>query len=161
MSKRRDVLLLSYKRRRGGELPVVRASPYRVIYFATMLVLIGLAGWLYLHQASQVAAYARTIREQEWEKERLHRDMVALRAEIAQLRSFTRLQEFAERHGYELPSARERSRSLALVFEAPSEPVASPGESPLIPELAPEVARGFLRQVVAEFEQWLRTPVEE
>ena len=157
----RDALLLVYKRRRGARLPLVRASPYRVLYFASMLVLIALAGWLYLHQASEVAAQAREIRRQEWEKEWLHRDMVALQADIAMLGSLERLQAVAREHGYTLPEITDTKRRMEIRYIArptspPSpEPFGSLAESSLV------ASQSLYKRWAQQVEEWLRSPVAE
>lgn len=153
-------MLFFYKRRPGERPPVVRASPYRVIYFASMLLLIGLAGWLYLYQASQVASYAREIRQLEWEKERLHRDMVALRAEIAMLGSLERLMQAAEALGYRLPDAGDSVHRLTVEYQLPSvASVETPG--PLPEAEVVHVGQSLFRRLMEQLEEWLRTPVED
>ena len=161
MPRSRDALLLVYKRRRGARLPLVRASPYRVLYFASMLILIGLAGWLYLHQASQVAVHAREIRRQEWEKEWLHRDMVALQAEIAMLGSLERLQAIATEHGYTLPEATDAQRRLRLLYVA--RPTVAPTEEPLgsVAEISLVASQSLYERWAEQIEDWLRSPVVE
>ena len=78
MSDRRDALLFFYRRRPNDPNAGSRVPLRTLAFFGVMIVLIGLAGWLYLHQAAEVAAYAHDIRRLEHERERLHREIIAL-----------------------------------------------------------------------------------
>jgi hypothetical protein len=111
---RRDTPISTGRRQRAERPPLIRVDPRTWAYFGVMLVLIWLAGWLFLHQASEVAAYAHEIRALMQRKERLHRELVVLRAEVAMLGSLSRLQETGAEWGYRLPSAADQQRILRL-----------------------------------------------
>lgn len=172
MPNRRDALLLFYRRRPGHRPPVAKVDPHTLAYFGAMLILIGLAGWLYLHQASEVAAYAREIREMEQRKEALHREIVALRGEAAMLGSLKRVLDVGDQLGYRLPKAldaqqhvrveyqttrRERARPVThLAPGAMRESVTLPG--PESPEI--EKNKGFFRRLVEQLALWLESPID-
>ncbi|MBN1402054.1 MAG: hypothetical protein JXA74_14530 [Anaerolineae bacterium] len=125
-------------------------DPRTLAYFGVMLVLIWLAGWLFLHQASEVASYAHEINALMQRKERLHRELVVLRAEVALLGSLSRLQETGTEWGYQLPSASDQQRILRLemhtVAAAPSlsshDDRAHDAETPK-PESSPNLDEGL------------------
>ena len=78
------------------------------------LLLFGLVGWLYLEEASGVAARGYTIRKLENDKERLRREITALRSEVAAAGSLERIRRAGEELGYVLPDATDSAR---LVIE--------------------------------------------
>ncbi|MCD6518412.1 MAG: hypothetical protein J7M05_00610 [Anaerolineae bacterium] len=115
--RERQKLLFFYRRKpRRPRAP--RVDPQTLIYFGVMLLLIGLAGWLYLNRASEVAAYAARIRALEEEKERLRQELVVLRARVAVEESLERTQKLGEELGYRLPRASEKQRYLWVVCPA-------------------------------------------
>jgi hypothetical protein len=114
ISDRRDTPISTGRRQGTERPPLIRVDPRTWAYFGVMLVLIWLAGWLFLHQASEVASYAHEIRALMQSKERLHRELVVLRAEVAMLGSLSRLQETGAEWGYRLPSAADSQRILRL-----------------------------------------------
>ncbi len=139
------------RRRHGGMVLDART----LAYFGAMLVLIGLAGWLYLHQASEVAAYAREIRGLEERKEELHRELVALRGQVAVLGSLERIRAIGEQSGYDLPPATAQDRQLHLAVQ---EPAASPtGLTPAVTN-ATDKQLGFLEGLVDGLLTWLEVP---
>jgi len=83
MPRRRQLLPLLYGPRLDGRSVLTKVDLRSLAFFSVMLILIGLAGWLYLRQASEVAAYAHEIRELERDKERLLREITSLRADVA------------------------------------------------------------------------------
>jgi hypothetical protein len=152
--------LFFFSRRQGDLPPLIRVEPRTFAYFAVILVLVGLAGWLYLQQASQVALHAHEIRQIQQHKERLRREIIALRAEVAQYGALERIAEAAQTKGYSLPSATERSRLVLLEV-----PMAAPTGSPEPGRLqaAPNAAGpqpGFWQHLLEQFRSWL-TPSEQ
>ncbi|NLT73822.1 MAG: hypothetical protein GXX94_06450 [Chloroflexi bacterium] len=97
----RERLFIPYGRgpRNGG----ARVDLRMVAFFGTVLILLALAGWLYLRQASEVAALASEIRQLELEKEDRHRALVTLRGEVAMLGSLKRVLAEGTELGYALP----------------------------------------------------------
>jgi len=169
MPNRRDVLLFFYKRR-VSRPPLTRIDPRSLAYFAAMLVLIGLAGWLYLHQASVVAAYGYEIRELERDKEQIHREIIALRAEVATLGSLQRVLEVGSQLGYSLPEASDAERRLHVQYQDihRSTPVSAgvqdsglrrDGDSAMPPDgvTAPS---SFFEGLVAQFKEWMESPMD-
>lgn len=108
----RDELFIPYSRRRepGGVWTDMRL----VAFFGVAMLLLGLAGWLYLRQASEVTHLANAVREQELRKEELHRELVILNAEVAMLGSLKRVLQEGVEMGYVLPDAADPSQSLTV-----------------------------------------------
>ena len=67
-----------------------------------ILFALSLLGWVYLTQASYVAATSRRVRELESEKARIQEENLQLMAEIADLESVSRLAGRAEEIGFVL-----------------------------------------------------------
>ena len=130
-------------------------------YFGVMLVLIGLAGSLYLYQSSEVATYSREIRELELEKERLRRDLVSLQGEAASLGALGRVREMADEMGYALPEAGDTTRRLHTTVALPTE---SADQLPAVEALEPHqeyaTKPGTLSRMIASFRRWMESPVE-
>jgi len=163
VTNRRDIPLF-YKPPSDERPAASRVASGTLAYFVFMLVVIGLGGWLYLFQASVVAGFAHDIRELEWRKERVHREIIALHAELAELGSLERLRERGAQAGFSLPEASDKARHLYIEYEsgiapesleaAPSEPVTSSGTAD--EESEPGLWQHLLKQV----EDWLTSPVE-
>jgi cell division protein FtsB len=162
MASRRDTLLFFYKRRRGPRPPLIKVDPRTLAYFGVILILIGLAGWLYLSRASEVAAYAREIRELEREKDQLHRRNVALRAEIAELGSLERVLGVGRELGYVLPRARDTERRMQVVYHPVRESIESSGiqdDDSVAPER--DTIRAFIQRLATQFTAWIESPLDE
>ena len=162
MTDRRDIPL--FYKRPSVERPVAsRIAPSRLVYFCFMLVVIGLGGWLYLFQASVVAGYAHEIRELEWRKERIHREIVALHAELAELGSLQRIRERSMQAGFSLPEASDKERHLYLEYEIPVRPEpldAAPSEALERPGADSGNGQGLLQRLFKQVEDWLTSPIE-
>lgn len=164
MRRRRDTLPLAYERAPESRPGVTRADIRNVALVAIMLALIGLAGWLYLYQTSEVASCARQIKDLEQVRERLHREIIVLRAEVARLGSLRRVLEVGEKLGYGLPEASDSSRHLRVVVRPPLQ--ASWGTRSVLLENggAPEGGSGreeggLLRELAAALERWIESPL--
>jgi hypothetical protein len=166
----RTLVLFFYRGRLRSRQAVMRLNAQTVAYFAAMLVLIGLAGWLYLHQASEVAAYAHEIRLLEQRKEEIHRELVALRGEVAMLGSLERTQAIGRQAGYRLPEVTERDRQIYLLLDqAPvNEDVSASGAAQrgsLPPRdsegAATERALGFFEGLIDQLLTWMAMPIDE
>ena len=166
MPTRRDALPFVYQSRPSRRPSLGRVDPRRLAFFAIALGIIGLAGWLYLQQASVAALHAHEIGELEREKERLHREVVALRAEVALMGSLERILEEADELGYSLPDASDKSRHLHVVIE----PLPQPTSGPVVEE-AGEDSRarqsedlglhqgGFFQRLVDQLRGWIESPL--
>jgi hypothetical protein len=166
MPNRRDQLLIFYKGRSGDRPPLIRTDPRTLAYFGVMLLLIGLAGWLYLHQASRVAAYAHEIRQLQQEKDRLHRQMIALRADVALKGSLRRITQEGDAMGYHLPDASASAQHLRVEYVRPPREPATAVARADAPRgggtlsTAPAPANWF-EEMVHQLETWLEAPVDE
>ena len=111
--KDRDTLFILY-RRKSGTPGGARVDLRMVAFFGILLMILGLAGWLYLRQASDVTDLAHEIRQLELEKEALHRELVLLQAEVAMLGSLNRILYEGIAMGYVLPDASDPSAHLLV-----------------------------------------------
>ena len=100
-----------------------------VLAWGVALVLVGLVGWLYLLQASQVASYAHEIRTLQLAKERIHRQNTILIGQVAESGSLTRIHEAGEQLGYTLPSAEDATRRISVVYDPLPTPTPTAGAS--------------------------------
>ena len=171
MPDRQDALLFFYKRGRGNRPTLPKANPRTLAYFGVMIVLIGLAGWLYLQQASQVAGQAHELRALELRKEQLHREIVALRAEVATLGSLQRVLDLGEQLGYSLPPALDPERWLHIEYQPAESPWAgrlraesgrerAGGVSATPLETDSGKAKSFFRRILEQFETWMESPMD-
>ena len=164
-SRREGMPLLTYWRRASQRLQPSRVDPRSIAFFAVLLGLIGLAGWLYLAQASEVASYAHEIRMLQRRKEQLHRELVVLRGQVAQRGALGRVMEIGADLGYRLPDAADREHRLWLEYQiaeasAPNAPEAVPSR---VPDAAPlaERSRIWLVRLVGESWDQLRFWLEQ
>ncbi len=163
MPNRRDILPFLYRPQPGGHGVTTRVDLRTLAFFVIILVLIGLAGWLYLRRASEVASYAHEIRVLERDKERLHRELIALRAEVAARGSLGRVLEVGKQFGYHLPASTDTTRHLRLAYQM-TLPEPTPTAEPLAGgELLgspPIKAGGLLGRLLAQLRTWLQTDIE-
>ena len=159
-----------FVRQRGDTTAgLIRVDMRGLTFFAVLLALIGLGGWLYLQQASEVASLAHEIRVLEREKERTHREIIALRGEVALLGSLERVLEAGTRLGYAVPDAFDRQRRLRVVYEPLPTPVAVGGTlaqgagDVTVPEVEPrdDRAHGLVQRLVDQMRAWIATPVDD
>lgn len=112
-----------------------------------ILAVLSLLGWLYLTQASYVAAASRRVQDLEETEAQLQRENMELMAEIAQLESVSRLANRAEELGFVKVVPEEAD--FVLVDAAPeNSEVALAGSSPMT---------RWLGSVSAQFAAWVRT----
>ena len=170
---RREGPPLYVRPRSGAATGLIRVDVRSLTFFAVLLALIGLGGWLYLQQASEVATLAHEIRVLERDKERTHREITALRGEVAMLGSLGRVLEAATQLGYAVPDAFDRQRRLPVVYEplpTPTDDVVAPaqystpatGETPA-PGQEPREDRvhGLVQRLVDQMRAWIATPVDD
>jgi hypothetical protein len=160
MANRRDVLLVFYKRREGGNGPLGRIDPRVALYFVLMIVLIGLAGWLYLVQSTQVAAYSHDIRNLQSEMERLHLEIVVLEGQVAELGSLERVLDLGEQMNYRLPEATDTGRRMQLPYQAPAAS-ATPAPTGVLAWPGDEAAEhgGLWGELLQQLDDWANEPV--
>lgn len=120
--------LLLRGRSRGRRMSGLAVEVRPVILSLVAMLLVTLAGWLYLEQATQVTEVAHEILALDQQSQQLRQEIVVLRAEIARLGALHRLQEEGERLGYTLPDADDASRRL--VIQAPVPSTAASGATP-------------------------------
>jgi hypothetical protein len=111
--RQRNELFIPYGRL-GPDNGGSRVDMRVVLFFGVVLVLLGLAGWLYLRQSSEVAQLASEVREQQLRKEDLHRELVTLNAEVAMLGSLQRVRHYGIEKGYRLANAGDATRQLSI-----------------------------------------------
>jgi hypothetical protein len=164
MPRKRDALPFLSWPRPNLQLGRARGDLRVYLFFGIMLILIGLAGWLYLRQASEVASYAHEIRQLEREQERLHREITALRAEVALAGSLDRALALGAQAGYSLPDAGDTVRRMRVVYQpAPlsnaTVPLAQPSGS-LSDDTVGDQFPGpaFLRRWFAQLKAWIEAP---
>ena len=163
MRRRRDVGPLLYRERLEGRPELTRVDLRNIAFVAIMLTLIGVAGWLYLYQTSEVASYARQIRDLEQQRERLHREIIVQRAEVARLGSLRRVVGVGEELGYRLPEAIDATRRLYVAYAPPETnllqgSVRVEGDTPGGRESGRRGV-GLLQKLIAEFERWVASPL--
>ena len=138
--------------RTGG----TRVDVRRWAYAGLVLALLGLAGWLYLEQATEVASYGYAVRRLQDDKERLRRELTSLRAQVAGAGSLARLEALGAELGYVLPEATDTSRRLVIAYRVPEAeaPLSNAVHTDATQEAAgPGVAR-FVRGLVGRLGEW-------
>ncbi|MFP3896289.1 MAG: hypothetical protein ACLFV5_05575 [Anaerolineales bacterium] len=164
MPEKRKDLLVFYERTRR-RISLDRVKPHTLAYFSLMLLLIGLAGGLYLHQASQVAAYAREIRRLQMRKEVLHRELVILQGEVAALGSLERVHRVGKDLGYRFSEAADVQERLYI--ECTPTPArrgdfGSLGkEATGFKEAGLNVKNRSWKNLVEQFYLWFESPAEQ
>jgi hypothetical protein len=168
MPTRRDPLPFFYRLKSGGQPVSTRVDRRTLAFFAIMLTLIGLAGWLYLRQSSEVAAYAHDIRMLEQNKERLHREITALRAEVAMLGALKRVDDVGSQLGYHLPAAANATQHMRIAYQPPEQPsnsttsaisatMSAPGTSAL--EDSKLRATNLVQRLITQLRVWIEAPL--
>ena len=92
---------------RGTPAPETSALA-QYLFYAVILLLLTLAGWLYLSTIVRVDALAVEIYQLEQQKEQLRRDVVQRGARLAELESLSRVRAEAERLGFTARSAEQQ-----------------------------------------------------
>lgn len=160
--KRRLASLLFYGGRHesvgGGTL----ADGRTLIYFGSMIVLIGLAGWLYLYQVTSAASLSYDLRQLEQRKERLHREIVAIHAQVALKGALAPALDSEAAKEYRFPKASEASRRIVydvapLEPLAPADAGADGGAEPVATSSAG--VEGLWQRLVGQVNEWMTRPV--
>ncbi len=154
--KDRDTLYIPYSRRDrrfGGIWSDLRL----VAFLCVAILLLGLAGWLYLRQASEVTHLANAVQEQELHKEKLHRELVILRAEVAMQGSLKRVLQEGIEMGYVLPDASNPTQSLTVPCPGCDTPALGAYRLPEPPALpAEEPTQGLWQSLTNWLGGWLQ-----
>lgn len=157
---RREEIPVLYRQQGSQRVGPGRVDLRSVGFFGGMLVLIALAGALYLQEASQVASYAHEIRMLQSEQEQLHLEITALRADIAMQGSLARILSKGQELGYQLVASSDSTHRLWLQYQGlptpqstavasePSEELESEGASP-------EDSPGLWQRLMNEVNAWL------
>lgn len=164
MTRRRNTLPFFYKPWSSSRHIMTRVRARKLAFLIALLVIIALAIWLYLRMASEVAHYAHEIRELEREKERLHRQITVLRAEIALLGSTERIYRAGQEMGYILPEASDTTRRTRIEYQpqqalserADASQAAASGAKTRTVSTSGIV--GLWERLVAQFEAWIGAP---
>lgn len=123
--RRKPLPFFFYQRRAQKRTGASRVNLRSIGFFAAAVLLIGLVGWLYLIQASEVAGYAHEIRELQRRKEQLHREIVVLEGQVAEAGSLDRVMQACGELGYSLPDALDARRRLRVGYTLPDVPTSS------------------------------------
>jgi hypothetical protein len=155
-----------YMYRGQGRTPALsRINARSILVWGVALVLIGLVGWLYLLQASQVATYAHEIRTLQLSTERIHRENIILTGQVAELGSLARIRQAGEQLGYSLPGAGYTARRMPLVYEPMPTPTADTGAttnaasstSATTSESSQPSGRRLFDRFKAQLDEWLHS----
>jgi hypothetical protein len=152
----RDRLFIPHGRRpgEGG----ARVDLRIIAFFGVVLLLLALAGWLYLRQASEVAELASEVRELELEKEARQRALVTLRGEVAMLGSLKRVLVEGIDMGYRLPDAASSEELLVIACSADcTAPKIAPANAVVANSAGAEPDdAGVWNRVIERFSDWIR-----
>jgi len=130
-----------------------RVEYRRLLMMALALVAAALAGWLYLRQASIVAAYWHEIGDLEARKSELRQNIGSLQTQAAEAVSLAKLQASATELGFRQPVTGENREKVELTISLPAEAQAA-SEAP-----APGAAAAggnLLQRIWQRFQAWLR-----
>ncbi len=162
MTQRRDRPSLVYPQRFNVKAGLPHLEVRSIVFFASLLVVVGLAGWLYLHQASEVAASVQQIRRIQDENRVLQQQILALQADVAMLGSLKHIQELGTRQGYVAPQLSDSTSYLVLPYQpddtvtAHEEGEKAEAQEPASPE-AVEGAKGLGEKLLDQLMAWMRS----
>ncbi len=112
----------------AGKAPETNARA-QYLFYVVILLLLTLAGWLYLSTTVRVDALAVEIYNLEQEKEGLRREVVQRGAKLAELESLQRVRKEAQRLGFG-----ERTAGQQLIVRRRASP--APEATPELPNAA-------------------------
>lgn len=102
--------------RRTGEHPE-RYELGQYALFTVLLLLLALAGWLYMETTTAADAASIEILHLVHTREALRRDIVVLRAKLAQAESLQRINREADERGYLVVDAADETRHLPIIVD--------------------------------------------
>ena len=155
MPQPRDKLLQFDTKISSSRISNMRIEPRMMGFLAAVLLLLGLAGWLYLYQVSTVAGYAREIRELQERKGVLREDIAALQADLAMTDALDDALALGKEHGYTLPSVTEPGRYEIVTVEAEPQTEESLTTGP---EPADLITADWGDRVLEQLDRWIITP---
>ena len=155
MPPRRDKLLQFDTKISSSRISAMRVEPRMMGFLAVVLLLIGLAGWLYLYQTSIVAGYSREIRELQERKSELREDIGDLQAKLAMTDSLEEALALGEERGYTLPSIDEPGRHVVLTIETAPIPSDTTAVEPEPPDI---ITADWGDRVLERLDRWITTP---
>jgi len=130
------------------------------------ILLLSLGGWLYLSQASQIAATSDHMRETAIEIEKLERENALLRYQVAQLETISRIEARAKQLGLEpmynqttylmVPESLMQPESVPFTVQAASDdlkPQVSADKA--APDFIVGSLAAFWNQVKDQIESWI------
>ena len=124
----------------------------RLLATALALVAAALAGWLYLRQASIVAANWNEIGKLEAHKTELRQNIGSLQAQAAGAVSLSALQASAQKLGFRRPVTGETRERIEVTINTPAE---AGGVSVAEAASVPAVEHNLLRRLWQRFQAWL------
>ncbi len=124
----------------------------RLLMTALALVAAALAGWLYLRQASIVAAYWHEIGELEAYKTELRQNISSLQTQAAKEASLNELQTASQELSFRRPVTGEARESIEVSIAAPAKVAVGSLASE---SSSPTVERNPLRRLWQRFQAWL------
>jgi len=104
------------------------------------------------------------VRQLQGQKERLRREITALRSEVAVAGSLSRLRALAKEMGYVLPEATDPVRHLVIEYEMPDAEESRVADGPQadgVLTAGDSAIGGRVRAMVAQLGEWLGAPIEE
>ena len=157
MPQRRDKLLQFDERISTSRISAMRVEPRMMAFLATILLLIGLAGWLYLYQVSTVAGYSRELRELQERKAVLRGEIGDLQAELAATDTLTETLAWGTEHGYALPSMDNPGRHVYVTVDPDRMKKSADGDQSEPPDL---ITADWGDRVLEQLDRWITTPAE-
>jgi len=140
----------------------IQIEPRSLAYYGSMLVLVGLGCWLYLHQATQASLTGAEI-------VRLIKSRQRLALEIAELETEVALAGGTDKHLAKVDETRYvRSWDVAserrISYVPPRNEVSNPGIESAATQASPEQPAttslgGIWRELLGQMEAWLGQPV--
>jgi len=162
MAQRRDRSALVYVQRFNVRAGLPHLEVRSIVFFVGLLALVGSAGWLYLHQASEVAAYVQEIRALQDQNDLLQQEILALQSDVAVLGSLQHVEALGAARGYQAPESADPSSYLVLPYEAGSASETSrageaAAQGPAIAEPV-QGRRGLAQQLIDQLLTWMGSP---
>jgi hypothetical protein len=161
MTQRHDRSSLVYVQRFNVKAGLPHLEVRSIVFFVGLLVVVSLAGWLYLHQASEVAACVQQIRKLQNENKLLQQEILALHADVAMLGSLKHVQELATAGNYQPPETSDSSSYLLLPYQpssTPNAPITGSAAQAPAPLDSGEGGKGLGQRLMDQLKTWMGSP---